>query len=186
MDSTDSPVVSILHTLAWSTYSTARLYTLIISNMLLTILFFYFAGNHTPNECQQTPQAILNIGKYYYLSTTAYFIITLSARLRIIEESLSHLDLGPTKGKLDVGDLIFLIGWSILNVFVIIAFAKREECPAASHFLTFYFICLMVSLLIIIMSFCCVTWFAVAFTSKSEKKPKQNQSGKEMDVYSRL
>lgn len=180
-----SAPVTLYHTLTWNLYSRSRLYALITINILLTIGFFHFFAN-SKEECKGAPRFVLSIGRFYYLIASIYLLLSLSQRLKIIDEETNNIDVSPAKKKLDYIDFVFLTGWLALNFGMMISFALRGECSTSSNFIVFYFICLMIMLLLLIMSFCCVGWFALAFTQSRERAQNTVSTASELSEYQKL
>jgi len=183
MDPPEPAIVSIYSTLTWNLYTPRRLYGLILCNTLWTVAFFYYSSNLTEEICSGLPKTLLGIGKIFYLVATIYFIMTLAARLRMLEDMGTNIDIGPTKKKFDMTDLIFLVGWLVLNIGMIIGFFKRSECDVSSRIFVAYFVYIILIIVILSMSICCVGWFVVSVTQMNKRQQDQNR---ELDQYNRL
>jgi len=183
MEPLEHSAIRVYRTLTWNLYSQRRLYGLVIFEIILTIAFFYYSSGLSQEECSGISKTFLSIGKYFYLVMTIYSIMTLSSRLKVVQNSGSFIDVGSTKNKLDNTDFLFLVGWLGLNVGMVIAFIKRNNCSASNGFLWVYFIFLVGLTMIVIMSICCVGWFSFAVVEINKRQQEQN---KELDQYNRL
>jgi len=183
MDPPEPAIVSIYSTLTWNLYTKRRLYGLVTLNIIWTVAFFYYSSNLTEETCFGLPKTCLGIGKIFYLVAAIYFIMTLAARLRIIEDVGTMMDIAATKKKFDMTDVIFLVGWIALNVGMIIAFFKRSQCEVSNKIFVAYFIYIILIIAVLAMSICCVGWFVVSVSQMNKRQQDQNR---ELAQYNRL
>lgn len=186
MEHSESPIIHTFRRLVWTIYTSNRLFGLIGINALLTLAFIYVTNDLSPDECTGIPRTFLSIAKYYYLAATIYFLMTLSSRLRIMEEFSSRMEVGPTKAKLDVSDLVFLVVWLGLNTGMVVSYFCNGDCPAAYGLLLGYFIGLILGTALLVIGLCCVGWFAAAVIHSNKAQQHFGRQNREMDEYIKI